>query len=114
MTPIETALSYFEVSNISDFDRISELFTESSTYSSQNTGLYVWIDDIIAMQKTFHNSFERLNWEIKSISEEKPWIIRVDFDFSGTKKDWEELNFSGIEYVIVVNDKIQHIEIRNK
>jgi hypothetical protein len=32
---------YFEVSNESNFQEIEKLFTNSSTYSSQNTGLFL-------------------------------------------------------------------------
>ena len=94
MTNIQIALKYFEVSNVSNFEEIEKLFHENITYSSQNTGLYLWIPDIIEMQK-------------------KLWIVRVDFEFIWLKP-WEEIRFSWIEYIIVVDGKIQHIEIRNK
>lgn len=113
MNNIEVAQYYFDVSNESDFKKIASLFTDSSTYSSQNTGLYLWVDQIIAMQKPFHDSFETLCWEVTSISEEKPGIICAYFDFSWVKKNWETLQFSGIEHIIVYGDKIQHIEIKN-
>lgn len=65
------------------------------------------------MQKVFHKSFEKLEWKVQAIEEEKPWIVRIDFGFEWVK-DWEEIVFSGIEYLVVVDGKIQHIEIRNK
>jgi hypothetical protein len=113
MENIKIAQKYFEVSNISDFDQICELFSETSTYSSQNTGLYLWTHDIIEMQKWFHASFENLNWEIKEIQEEKAGIIKVDFIFTGVRQ-WEKIEFSWIEYLVIINWIIQHIEIKNK
>lgn len=113
MFSIKLTKCYFELSNESNFPEITKLFHVNATYSSQNTWLYLWVKDIIDMQKIFHWSFEKLEWQLNEISEEKPWIVRVDFDFSGIK-DWEQIHFSGIEYVVVVDDKIQHIEIRNK
>ena len=113
MNPIETATYYFEVSNKSDFTEIEKLFTDSSTYSSQNTGLYLWRDSIIAMQKIFHTSFDKLVWNIESIEEEKEWIVKVVFTFRG-EKDKKTISFSGVEYVVVYQWKIQHIDIRNK
>jgi hypothetical protein len=35
---LKIAKHYFDLSNKSDFDSISLLFTDSTTYSSQNTG----------------------------------------------------------------------------
>lgn len=104
---------YFEVSNQSNFEEIKNLFNENITYSSQNTGLYVGISSILEMQKSFHNSFENLNWKILNISREKEHIYLVEFEFIGEKED-ETIQFIGDEYVIVLDNKIQHIEIRNK
>jgi len=113
MNPLQIAKKYFEVSNQSDFREISKLLNTSSTYSSQNTGLYLWVDDIIEMQKAFHESFESLNWDIIDIREEKLWIVKVNFVFKWLKK-WEKVEFSAIEYIVVLDWIIQHIEIRNK
>jgi len=113
MTNIQTVQQYFEYSNVSNFDKILELFTDTSTYSSQKTGLYVWAQDIIEMQKTFHASYNKLHWKVIRIDEEKPWIVKVDFLFTWLKQE-EKIEFSAIEYLIIVDGKIQHIEIRNK
>jgi len=113
MNNTQIALKYFEVSNQSDFEEIEKLFHENITYSSQNTGLYLWVQDILEMQKNFHGSFESLDWKILNSQEEKPGIMRVDFEFAWVKA-WEEVKFIGVEYVIVVDGKIQHIEIKNK
>ena len=113
MNPIQLTKQYFTVSNNSDFTEIEKLFATNSTYSSQNTWLYLWVDNIIAMQTDFHKSFEKLEWKVQTIEEEKPWIVRVDFDFEWVK-DGEKIVFSGIEYLVVVEGKIQHIEIKNK
>ena len=113
MNNTQIALKYFEVSNVSNFEEIEKLFHENITYSSQNTGLYVWVANIIEMQKKFHGSFESLEWKLWEVLEKKLWIVRVDFEFIWLKP-WEEIRFSWIEYIIVVDEKIQHIEIKNK
>ena len=105
---------YFNVSNESNFDEIEKYFTTASTYSSQNTGLYLWVEDILKMQKSFHNSFNKLHWDINEIKEIKAWIFLVDFNFVWEKKTWEIINFSWLEYIILYEWKIQHIEIKNK
>jgi hypothetical protein len=110
----ETAERYFQLSNKSDFENIAKLFTDTTTYSSQSTGLYVGSDDIIRMQKTFHGSFSALNWEVESVTEIKPDIVLFEYEFNASKPDGEKIKSSGIEYVIVKDDKILHIEIRNK
>lgn len=72
MSEIKIVKKYFEVSNESNFFEIEKFFTDSSTYSSQNTGLYLGKEDIIAMQKKFHQSFSKLQWKIQELKEEKP------------------------------------------
>ncbi len=113
MKNIEIAQKYFEYSNMSDFNKITELFSETSTYSSQNTWLYLWVVSIIEMQKRFHGSYEYLNWNIINIKEEKPWIVKIDFEFNGIK-DWWKIEFSAIEYLVILDGIIQHVEIKNK
>ncbi len=113
MTPIDIAKYYFDASNESNFEKIEKLFSITSTYSSQNTGLYLWIEDIVNMQKKFHWNYEKLEWKIQEIVEEKPWIVRIDFDFVWIKKS-DTVSFSGMEYIVIYESKIQHIEIKNK
>lgn len=105
---------YFELSNQSDFDGIAKLFTGSTTYSSQTTGIYLGSNDILAMQKQFHGKFSSLKWTVKSVEEVKPGIVLCDYDFVGRLPNGEKIESSGLEYVIVYQGKIQHIEIRNK
>jgi hypothetical protein len=111
---MEIAKHYFDLSNKSDFVHISQLLTDSTTYSSQNTGLYLGKDDIIAMQKAFHGKFSSLEWRINSEEEVKSGVILFDYDFSAEMPSGEKIKSSGLEYVIIHDGKIQHIEIRNK
>lgn len=113
MNSLEITKKYFQVSNKSDFSEIEKLLHTNCTYSSQNTGLYLWSQNILKMQKEFHWSFEKLVWNTREIVEEKEGIVRVAFDFLWTKNG-EKISFSGIEYVIVCDGKIQHIEIKGK
>ena len=65
------------------------------------------------MQKEFHSSFEKLAWTVSSTKEVEPGIILFDYTFAGKKKRGEIVESKGLEYVIVQNGTIQHIEIRN-
>jgi hypothetical protein len=114
MTALQIAKQYFDLSNKSDFENIAELFTDSTTYSSQNTGIYLGADSIIEMQKQFHGQFSSLHWQVNSVEEVKPNIVCFDYTFIGTKLNDELVKSSGIEYVIVKGGKIIHVEIRNK
>ncbi len=114
MTALEIAKLYFELSNKSDFDGISKLFTDTTTYSSQTTGIYLGVEDIIKMQREFHGNFSALNWKVNSVKEVKPGIVLFDYDFSASTNDDEYIHSSGLEYVIISANKIQHIEIRSK
>ena len=111
---LETAQYYFELSNKSDFEGISTLFTPTTTYSSQTTGVYLGVEDIMAMQRAFHGRFSSLKWKVNSVEELKPGVVLFDYDFIAELPDGERVESSGLEYVIVYQDKIQHVEIRNK
>jgi hypothetical protein len=111
---LRIATLYFDLSNKSDFDGIGKLFTETTTYSSQTTGMYLGCDDILAMQRRFHAKFSSLEWTVNSVEEVKPGIVLLDYDFTGELPSGEKIKSSGLEYVIVYENKIQHIEIRNK
>jgi len=114
MTNLEIAQHYFGLSNKSDFTNIAPLFTDTTTYSSQNTGLFLGKDDILNMQRAFHDKFSSLHWQVNSVEEVKPGIIKFDYDFTAETPSREKVKSSGIEYVIVHDGIIQHIEIRNK
>ncbi len=113
-TSLETANLYFELSNKSDFDAIERLFTDTTTYSSQATGIYLGVNDIIAMQRAFHGKYSLLHWNVNSVEEVKPGIVLYDYDFVGDLSDGTKIETSGLEYVVVYQGKIQHVEIRNK
>jgi len=111
---LEIARRYFELSNQSKIDQIEKLLVESSTYSSQNSGIFLGATNIVTMQRRFHSSFKNLHWQILSVEEVSPGIVLFNFVLKGNKKSGETINVEGLEYVIVFNGKIQHIEVRNK
>jgi hypothetical protein len=111
---LEIAKQYFELSNKSDFVGIEDLMTEATTYSSQATGVYLGVSDILAMQRIFHAKFTSLKWRVNYIEEVKPGVVLFDYDFIGELPNGENIESSGLEYVIVYEGKIQHIEIRSK
>jgi hypothetical protein len=105
---------YFDLSNHSDIDGIAGFLTESTTYSSPVTGVYLGRDAIITMQRAFHAKFRSLSWKVNSVEEVKPGIVLFEYDFMGELPNGDKVTSSGLEYVIVFDGKIQHIEIRNK
>jgi hypothetical protein len=114
MTAIEKAQHYFDLSNASDFDRIKSLFTKSSTYCSGTGELYLGVNDIMAMQRSYHGSFKSLKWQVNTVDQIKSDIILLDFDFKGESQACEKVEYSGLEYIIIHNEKIQHIDVRRK
>lgn len=112
--PVEIAKTYFDLSNNSDLLNISKLLTESTTYSSANTGIYLGAENIMEMQEAFHGSFKSLEWIVNSVDEIKPGIVLFDYNFVAIKNDGSKIMSSGLEYVVIHKGKIQHIEIKNK
>jgi ketosteroid isomerase-like protein len=114
MSALTTAKRYFDLSNESDFDGITELFSDQTRYSSQNTGEYVGRDSIITMQRQFHGQFKAKQWVINGTKEVTPGLAVIDYTFSGEKTDGSKVEGSGLEYIHVRNGKITQIEIRAK
>ena len=109
---LQLAKHYFELSNEGNLAEIKNLFTPSSTYSSQNTGMYLGADQIMKMQSEFFASFETMNWEIRNATEVKPGVVLFDFAFTGRKLGGELVSSYGLEHVIIYRGKLQHIEVR--
>ena len=114
MNSKELALHYFDLSNAGKLDEIRKLMTDSTTYSSANTGVYLGVDDIIKMQTEFFAKFENLSWEIHKVETPKPDIIVFDFTFNGRTLDGEKIVRPGIETIVGYQGKIQHVEVRSK
>ncbi len=111
---LQLAKHYFDLSNEGKLADIKNLFTPSSTYSSANTGMYLGVDQIMTMQSEFFAGYKTLGWNIHSVEEIRPGVVLFDFTFSGKTHDGETVSRRGLEYVIVYNGKLQHIEVRNK
>ena len=111
---VQLAKRYFELSNDGKLADIKQLFTPSSTYSSENTGVYLGAEQIMEMQTSFFATFETMHWDVHSVEEVRPGVVLFDFIFSGTTLDGEQVHRPGKEYVIVYAGKLQHIEVRNK
>lgn len=108
---LSIAESYFSFSNEKNITEISNMFTEKSTYSSNNRGLFLWRENIISMMVWFFADFETLHWEIASIEKIKTNIVECHFTFNGIKKSGENISQKWIEKIVVFEDKIQHIEV---
>ena len=111
---VKLAEHYFALSNAGKLDEIETLLTASSTYSSANTGVFLGAEQIMGMQRAFFSSFKKIGWDVHNIEEVRPGVVLFDFTFSGVTNDDEKINRPGLEYVVVYNGKLQHVEVRNK
>ncbi len=111
---IEIAERYFALSNRSNLAEISKMFSGQSTYSSASMGVYLGVSQIMEMMTRFHDSFKSLKWDIAGVRELRPGVVELDFTFQGVTKDGQDIRKSGLEYIVVSNDMIQHVEVRNK
>ncbi len=53
---IEIAKKYFKLANDGNLSALEIMFTNSSTYSSQNTGIFLGVNQIMKMMKPFFNA----------------------------------------------------------
>jgi N-methylhydantoinase B len=111
---VKTALHYFALSNRADLDAIEKMFSESSTYSSAATGVYLGATDIMQMQRDFFARHDTLHWAVNSCEEIRPGVVKFDFTLTGLAADGTGIHRDGIEYVIVQAGQVQHVEVRGK
>ncbi|MFT5561412.1 MAG: hypothetical protein ACJAVI_003658 [Candidatus Azotimanducaceae bacterium] len=110
---IEIAKRYFELSSKSDMDSIESMFTDSSTYSSVNTGVYLGKSQIMTMMRAFHTSFQSLKWSIDHIEEIRHGVAHIEFSLISLNSLGEVNESKGNEYVLTFNGFLQHVEVRN-
>jgi hypothetical protein len=107
-------IHYFELSDKANLEKIRNLFTPSSTYSSAYTEVYLGADQIMEMQTEFFAKFESMKWDIHSSKEVGPGVVLFDFTFTGKTLDGENVCRPGLEYVIFFDGKLQHVDVRNR
>ena len=113
MSPLATVQHYFDLSNNRDLEKVFKLFALEATYSSDNTGLHFGISDIRDMMQNFFDNYPKLHWEIHSIQETTSQIVELNFTLRGTDTQGEKIIRPGIERIVVVDEHLRHIEVRN-
>ena len=73
--------------------------------------MFLGVKDIMELQRQYHGLFQSLKWYVDSIDEIKPGIVVIHLHFEGMNHSKESISYSGIETIIVVEDKIQHIDV---
>ncbi len=63
------------------------------------------------MQRAHHGLYQKLYWEITAVEEIKAGLMCIEFDFSALNKASESVRFLGIEYILIREGIIGHIEV---
>lgn len=111
-TALSLANYYFELSNQSDFETITGMFDGDSTFCARDFKFYLGVENIMAMQRAHHGSYQQLKWTVNQVKELKSGVVRFDFSFEGINLAGETISMSGIEHVIIRSGKIRHIDVR--
>jgi hypothetical protein len=114
MKASELAQLYFDLSNARDLKTVETLLQLSITYSSDNTGLYFGRENVMKMMREFFDLFPQLHWEVHSLISVSEHIAEIIFTLTGTKNDGTKITRPGIERIVVEQDLIRHIEVRNR
>jgi hypothetical protein len=77
-------------------------------------GLHFGKWNILAMKRSFFWGLSSQNWEIQSITEPSENIFVIEFLFTATTLEWQTISRPGVESIIVHDEKLRHIEVRNK
>ena len=65
------AKHYFDLSNDSDFSKITDLFDNNSTFCTRNLDYFIGVDNIMVMQRMHHGSYKKLHWAVTRVDEVK-------------------------------------------
>ncbi len=110
---VQITEQYIRLSNERDLDTIRTLFTPSSTYSSDATGIFLGVEQIMEMQSKFFALFPYLRWDVQELEEVKPGVVRFTFTLHAQNEHGEDSVRQGVEHVVVFEDNIQHVEVRS-
>ena len=113
-TELTIAKHYFDLSNNSDFESIAKLFDENSTFCTRNLEYFIGVENIIIMQRAHHGLYQKLKWTVNSVTEIKSGVICFDFSFEGVNQIGEVVKAVGLEYVIIKDGKIRHIDVKGR
>lgn len=114
MAPVDLALDYFALSNLSDFAGIGRLLHADTTYLSGNGEFFLGATEILAMQRAYHETFSVLEWKVSRAQEIKPGVVRLEFTFHGETGPGSPVAYGGTEHILVRNGHIIHIEVQRK
>ena len=112
MTALALAKYYFDLSNKSDFEQITKLFDERSTFCNAKSEFFIGSDAIMEMQRKHHGMYKNLHWHVDLVEEVKPNVIRFEFTFKGESGNGESVEYQGIETVVIYEKLIQHIHVQ--
>lgn len=107
------AKKYFDLSNKARLNDIGNIFANDATYSSVATGLYYGVDDIMSMMTAFFSQYKILHWHIDELSVITDHIVEIHFTLQSTNHDGIKVTRKGIEKLVINDNKIRHIEIKN-
>jgi len=103
---------YFELSNAAKLNDIAELFEVEATYSSDHTGLYFGLHDIMAMMTAFFQNHQSLHWQINQLRNLSDEMVEIEFTLQRTTAGGEQQTTQGIERLVINQGLIRHIEVR--
>ena len=103
---------YFELSNAAKLNDIAELFEVEATYSSDHTGLYFGLHDIMAMMTAFFQNHQFLHWQINQLRNLSDEMVEIEFTLQRTTVGGEQQTTQGIERLVINQGLIRHIEVR--
>ena len=103
---------YFELSNAARLNDIAELFEVEATYSSDHTGLYFGLHDIMAMMADFFQNHRTLQWQIDQLHNLSNEMVEIEFTLQRTTAGGEQQTTQGIERLVINQGLIRHIEVR--
>ena len=109
---LTTARKFFTLANSRDLLNIEKLFTDTTTYSPQNEGVYFGVTQIMEAFRTFYGEYKTLQWDIVTSKEIRPGVVFFEYVFRGVTTAGKDVDLPGVAYVISSNERVQHIELR--
>ncbi len=108
-----TARHYFELSNQAELAAVAQLFQSDATYSSDRTGLYYGVSDIMTMMENFFAGYHQIQWQIEQLACFTEHIVEIRFSCQTIDHQGSKTERLGVERLVIVDGLIRHIEVRS-
>jgi plastocyanin len=110
---LTVSTQYFDLLNDRNLIAVEKLLTKDTTYSSEKQGVYLGQSQIMEILRNLLGGHISLTWKVDSVEQSRPGVVLFNLTLIGTTTSGQQVSELKRAYIIVSNNQIKHIEIRD-